>query len=113
VITGSAHDNSVFDRFIGPDVLGLAALGNHDGGVLVSGQAYRNSIGDTSKAPVNLISGNTGNGVSLRTGTSRNRVLDNYIGLGRLRLSLPNSGEPVVDTGHKNLVKGNVTHPRR
>ncbi len=113
VITGSAHDNSVFDSFIGPNLLGVAALGNHEGGVLLSGQAYRNSIGDTRKAPVNLISGNTGNGVSLWTGTSHNRVLDNYIGLDRFRRSLPNSGEPVVDTGHKNLVEGNVTHLRR
>ncbi len=109
VITGSAHDNKVFDSFIGPDVLGVTALPNHDGGVLVSGQAYGNTIGDASTAPVNLISGNSGNGVTLSTGTSFNLVLDNYIGLGRLRLSLPNSGEPVVDSGHENLVIGNIT----
>ena len=112
VITGRAHDNSVFGSFIGPDLLGLAALGNGDGGVLVSGQAYGNSIGDTSKAPVNLISGNSGNGVWLRMGTSHNRVLDNYVGLDRLGRSLRNSGKPVVDRGHRNLVRGNVTHPR-
>ncbi len=112
VITGRAHDNSVFDSFIGPEVLGLAALGNHDGGVLVNGHAHGNSIGDTSKAPVNLISGNSGNGVWLRMGTSHNRVLDNYIGLDRLGRFLRNSGKPVVDSGHRNLVKGNVTHPR-
>ncbi len=112
VITGWAHDNSVFDSFIGPDLLGLTALGNHDGGVLVSGRAYGNSIGDTRKAPVNLISGNSGDGVQLRIGTSHNRVLDNYIGLDRLGRSLRNSGEPVVNRGRKNLVKGNVTRPR-
>jgi hypothetical protein len=108
VITGSAHDNKVFDSFIGLDVLGVIALPNHDGGVLVSDQAYGNSIGDTSRAPVNLISGNSGNGVTLSTGTILNLVIDNYIGLGRLRVPLPNSGEPVVDSGH-NLVIGNVT----
>ena len=112
VITGRAHDNNVFDSFIGPNVLGLIALGNHDGGVLVSGQAYGNSIGATSKAPVNLISGNFGNGVWLWMGTSHNRVLDNYIGLDRLGRSLRNSGKAVVDRGHRNLVNGNVTHPR-
>jgi hypothetical protein len=109
VITGSAHDNKVFDSFIGTDVLGITALGNGDGGVLVSGQAYGNSIGNTSRAPVNLISGNSGNGVTLSAGTILNLVIDNYIGLGRLRLSLPNSGEPVVDSGLANLVIGNVT----
>ena len=68
--------------------------------------------GDTSKAPVNLISGNSGNGVWLQMGTSRNRVLDNYIGLDRRGRSLRNSGKAVVDRGHRDLVKGNVTHPR-
>ena len=29
-ITGRAHDNSVFDSFIGPDLAGLAALGNEN-----------------------------------------------------------------------------------
>lgn len=109
VITGSAHGNKVFDSFIGTAVFGVTALPNQEGGVLVSGQAYGNWIGDSSRAPVNLISGNSGNGVTLSTGTSFNLVLDNYIGLGRLRVSLPNSGEPVVDTGHYNLVFGNVT----
>ena len=112
VITGRAHDNSVFDSFIGPDLLGLTALGNHDGGVLVSGQAYGNSIGDTSKAPVNLVSGNSGDGVRLSVGAIFNRVLDNYIGLDRLGRSLRNSGEPVVNRGFWNLVRGNVTRPR-
>jgi hypothetical protein len=108
VITGSAHGNKVFDSFIGTALLGVNALPNQDGGVLVSGGAYGNTIGDTSRAPVNLISGNSGNGVTLSAGTILNLVIDNYIGLGRLRLSLPNSGEPVVDSGH-NLVIGNVT----
>ncbi len=109
VITGSAHDNTIFDSFIGPDVLGVTALGNGDGGVLVSGHAFANSIGDNSRAPVNLISGNSGNGVSLSAGTIANLVIDNYIGLGRLRLPLPNSGQPVADSGLANLVMGNVT----
>ncbi len=109
VITGSAHGNKVFDSFIGTAVFGVTALPNQEGGVLVSGQAYGNWIGDSSRAPVNLISGNSGNGVTLSAGTSFNLVIDNYIGLGRLRVSLPNSGEPVVDTGHDNLVFGNVT----
>ena len=51
VITGRACDNYVFDSFVGPDVLGMAALANHDGGVLVSGQAHGNSIGGTGRRP--------------------------------------------------------------
>lgn len=109
VITGAAHGNSVFDSFIGTAVLGVNALPNQDGGVLVSGGAYGNTIGDSSAAPVNLISGNVGNGVWLLVGTHGNLVQDNYVGLNRLGAPLSNSGEPVVDSGHGNLVEGNVT----
>ena len=41
-------------------------------------------------------------------GTRHNRVLDNYIGLDRLGRSLRNSGKPVADRGHRNLVKGTL-----
>ena len=44
-ITGQAHDNQVFDSFIGTEILGPRALGNSRGGVLIGGTAYRNSIG--------------------------------------------------------------------
>lgn len=107
-ITGHAHGNQVFSSFIGPEVLGTTALGNGKGGVLVAGHAYRNRIGRyQGRRPVNIISGNTGNGVTLLAGTSSTRVLRNFIGLSRLRKPLPNSGRPVVNTGHRNIIRGN------
>jgi hypothetical protein len=109
VMMGSAYDNSVFSTFIGTNVAGLAALGNAKGGVLISGHANRNSIGNTGKPPVNLISGNTSSGVWLARGSIRNRVIDNYIGLSRFGKPLRNSGKPVVNDGHLNVVRGNVT----
>ncbi len=109
VIAGDAHDNRVFSTFIGTNVTGTAALGNHKGGVLVTGHPYRNSIGTTGRPPVNLISGNTGAGVWLTSGASYNQVIDNYIGLSRTRKPLPNSGRPVVNDGHHNIVRGNVS----
>jgi hypothetical protein len=66
VITGQAHDNRVFSSFIGTKLAGVNALGHREGGVLISGRAYRNSIGNAKSRPANLISGNTGNGVTLR-----------------------------------------------
>ena len=36
-ITGRAHDNQVIDSYIGTGILGLTALGNGRGGVLVAG----------------------------------------------------------------------------
>jgi hypothetical protein len=107
-ITGSASGNSVFNSFIGTNVLGTLALGNLRGGVLISGRAHGNSIGDTGKPPVNLVSGNAGAGAWLSSGPSYNRVIDNYIGLSRSGKPLRNSGRPVVNNGRHNVVKGNV-----
>jgi hypothetical protein len=99
----------VFTSFIGTKLLGLAALGNHKGGVLLTGHAYANVIGALSMRPANLISGNTGNGVTLRAGTTRNRVIKNYIGLNRRGRPLPNTGRPVVNDGRHNRIRGNRT----
>ncbi len=112
-ITGRAHDNRVIDSYIGPGILGLTALGNSRGGVLVAGTAYRNSIGTFgTKPPSNLISGNRGNGVTLVALTSHNRVVNNYIGLDRTgRRRLPNKGRPVLNLGRHNLVLANRTWP--
>ncbi len=107
-ITGHAHGNQVFSTFIGTQILGAHALGNSRGGVLIGGHAYRNWIGrHRGKKPVNLISGNQGPGVRLTSGTSHNRVLRNYIGRNRLGLPLPNSGPAIVNTGRRNVIRGN------
>jgi hypothetical protein len=107
-ITGSAYGNSVFNSFIGTNVLGTLALGNLRGGVPISGRAHGNSIGDTGKPPVNLVSGYTGAGAWLSSGASYNRVIDNYIGLSRFGKPLRNTGKPVVNDGRHNIVKGNI-----
>jgi parallel beta-helix repeat protein len=114
-ISGGAYFNQVFGTFIGTDLRGTTALGNDRGGVLIAGSASRNLIGavlfgaQLGRAPVNLISGNTGNGVTLTRGTSLNAVLRNFIGLDLLGRSLPNTGSPVVDLGTGNIILGNRT----
>ena len=112
-ITGRAHDNSVFSSFIGTQILGVHALANQQGGVLIAGHAYRNLIGQVTGTPANLISGNTGIGVTLRSGTSGNFVVNNYIGLDRFGRYLRNSGPPIVNTGHHNTIRGNRFRPIR
>ena len=108
VISGRAHDNHVLRSFIGTAVLGVSALGNQRGGVLVAGGAYRNVIGLLrGHRPANLVSGNTGNGVTLLRGTRRNLVIRNFIGLNRLRQPLPNTGHAVLNRGRHNRVAGN------
>jgi hypothetical protein len=108
-ISAGAHDNQVFTSFIGTELLGLSALGNQKGGVLLTGHAHANVIGAINLRPANLISGNNGIGVLLRAGTTRNLVINNYIGLGRRGHRLPNTGRPVVNNGSGNVIRGNRT----
>ncbi len=110
-ITGRAYRNLVMRSFIGTDVLGTAALGNQAGGVLLAGTAYGNAIGAPRLHPANLISGNTGIGVTLLAHTRMNWVISNYIGLGRFGRSLPNSGQPVLNLGRDNRILRNRTTP--
>jgi hypothetical protein len=109
VITGRANQNQVLLSDIGTSLLGTTAMGNKKGGVLLTGQATRNLIGDLSKPPANLISGNTGIGVTLTSGTSRNQVIANFIGLNRFGRRLPNTGAPIVNLGAGNIIRANVT----
>jgi len=110
-IAGDAHGNRVFSSFIGTEIGGLARLGNGRGGVLICGSAYRNIIGRANLKPANLISGNKGNGVTLCHGTSRNLVINNYIGLDRAGHYLRNTGRPVVNRGRGNILLGNRYRP--
>jgi trimeric autotransporter adhesin len=108
-LTGWAHSNLVYRSVIGADIKGTSAIGNARGGVLVGGHAYLNAIGNFTTRPANLISGNTGNGVTLLPGTRYNRVVNNWIGLSRLLQPLPNTGRPVVNLGYRNLILANRT----
>jgi len=104
VITGRAHGNVMFGSFVGTAINGKTALGNGRGGLLISGSAHGNLIG----VHRNLISGNTGNGVTLGARTFANRVVHNVIGLNVLLQRLFNSGRPVVDRGRRNIVRRNL-----
>jgi hypothetical protein len=115
-ILGQAYDNQVFNNYIGTDVPGVIALGNRLGGIYVGGSATTDIIGGSSTDPAtpqkNLISGNSGNGITLAAGTSYIEVINNWIGLDRFGVKLlPNSGLPiVVDPGSvSDTMSGNVT----
>ena len=110
-ITGRAYRNLVMRSFIGTDVLGTQALGNQAGGVLLAGTAHGNAIGTLRLHPANLISGNAGIGVTLLGRTRMNRVISNYIGLGRFGRALPNAARPVLNLGRDNRIRHNRTRP--
>jgi parallel beta-helix repeat protein len=108
-ITQQANHNKVFDSYIGTALLGVTALGNGKGGVLIADTANRNSIGNFSSRPSDLISGNRGHGVTLDSGTILNLVVNNYIGLNRLGRPLPNTRSPIRNLGHLNVIRANRT----
>ena len=110
-IVDQAHDNQLFNTFVGTGVFGAEALPNHQGGVLLGGSANNNLIGSASMNPANLISGNTGIGLTLTMGTSSNKVVNNYVGVDKFGHHLPNSGAPVVNKGTANVFHGNTIFP--
>jgi len=77
-----ATGNKIQGCYIGTNVVGMGGLPNGDDGVQVENGASNNTIGGTTPATRNVISGNTGDGVQLGDpGTNGNLVAGNYIGV--------------------------------
>jgi hypothetical protein len=78
----SATDNLVVGNYIGTNATGLLVLDNEDEGVRIEKGASDNTIGGTSPAAINVISGN-GWGVTITDpDTTGNVVQGNFIGVG-------------------------------
>jgi hypothetical protein len=112
----AAVANQVQRNFIGTDGTGTLAVPNADG-VLLASPATGNTIGGTTTAARNLISGNTSSGVDIQA--SQNIIQGNYVGTDRSGLqSLPNGTGITVDgssntiggtaVGAGNLISGNA-----
>jgi titin len=82
VITDSGtNSNKVQGNIIGLNPTGTAAMGNQFEGIAVFGSASSNTIGGTTTASPNIISGNVGSGISISgAGTKQNKVQHNFIG---------------------------------
>ena len=78
ILISSGNSNVVTGNFIGTDVTGNVAIPNTAGGVSISGTA--NTIGGTTPAARNVISGNGFNGLSINSATG-SVIAGNYIGL--------------------------------
>jgi titin len=102
-----AKDNVVQGNFIGTDLTGTQAHGNGVG-VEVAGMAHNNTVGGTSAAARNLISGNTNGVVIQDSGTSGNVVEGNYVGTDITGTkALGNGvGVEVVGGAHNNVIGG-------
>ena len=80
-ITTTGNTNTVAGNLIGLAAGGAAALGNSNNGVFITNTAATNTIGGTTADLRNVISSNTGAGVSINgAGTTGNIVRANYIG---------------------------------
>ena len=113
--------NSVQGNFIGTDVTGTVSLSNTRSGVNLSIGAINNTIGGTSPAARNVISGNANNGVLISSNNaSGNLIQGNFIGtdvggttpLGNsagLRIDGPNNTIGGTDPGAGNVISGNTS----
>ena len=106
-------NNVVQGNFIGTNATGTLALGNSNGGVVVSSTvgapspSTDNIIGGTSAGARNVISGNTSNGVGL-AGANDTIVQGNYIGVtADGATALGNSDDGIdISSGSGNVVGG-------
>ena len=79
-LTGTA-DNVIAGNYIGTNAAGTAAISNGGVGVILTSGANTNTIGGTTAAARNVISGNASDGVLITgSGTTGNQVLGNSIG---------------------------------
>jgi len=106
-ITGaSATGNSVSGCYIGTNHAAAVAAANFDGIFLTSG-ASSNTIGGTTVAERNIISGNTWAGIRITlSGTNSNIITGNYIGTDASGSSgVPNSGWGITIYGSAGNVR--------
>lgn len=102
-----ATDIKVTGNYIGTDVSGTQGLGNTSYGMFID-YALNNTIGGTTAAESNVISGNNGNGVFILDATATgNRLLSNSIyanDLQGIELSGAGANDPGdADTGPNDL----------
>ena len=82
LIGAGTSNNLVVGNYIGLNAAGTGAVGNGNDGVSVQGGATNNTIGGTTAAARNVISGNLDDGIEIKdAGTTGNTVLGNWIGL--------------------------------
>jgi titin len=100
-----ATGNEVLGNFIGTNVTGNAALGNSGDGVEIFDTEV-NTIGGTTAAARNVISGNFGDGVVLQNdGATGNKVQGNFIGTGANGITaLGNDDGVAISSGSDNTI---------
>ena len=109
------QDTTIAGNFIGTDPTGTTAIPNGGDGVEING-AFNNTIGGIADGPVNVISGNTGDGVEITgSGATGNVVAGDYIGTditGTVAIANGNDGVE-IDSGATDNTIGGSDHGGR
>jgi Astacin (Peptidase family M12A) len=114
----SASGNVITGCYIGTDRTGTVGIGNGSGwpGLELFGGAHDNTIGGTTVAARNIISGNTGHGIVIQqSGTDSNLIVGNYIGTtadGASALSNTFTGVAIFGGAKNNTVGGTTAGAR-
>ena len=109
ITDAGTSDNSLTGDFIGTDAAGGYALPNHIHGVEINGHASYNTVGGTTAAAADVISGNSYNGVAF-SGDSNNQVLGDFIGTDKTgSLAVPNGANGVFFSGSTSDTVGGTT----
>ena len=122
IMLETSGENTVQGCYIGTNVAGSAALANLSIGILIDGIS-NNTIGGTTAAQRNVISGNASGGVRIQTSGSGNVIVGNYIGTDVTgTVDLGNATDGVFiwacannriggsGSGEGNLISGNNTY---
>jgi parallel beta-helix repeat protein len=103
-----ATQNLVTGCYLGTDASGSFAVANENAGVAIGGSATANRVGGTDPSNRNILSGNTGAGISITA--EMNLVQGNFIGTdrtGRAAIGGANGGGVAVDiAGDNNTIGG-------
>ncbi len=113
-LSGSAAiDNLVAGDYIGTNAAGTAAIPNANDGVAIDSGASNNTIGGTTPAAINVISGNATDGVVITgAGTSANVVEGNEIGTnttGTAAIGNADDGVEIESGASGNIIGGTAT----
>jgi hypothetical protein len=125
IVVQNANFNTIIGCFIGTDATGTAAIPNGGSGVFIN-NTQGNFVGNASPAGINLISGNTLNGVHISGANAEgNFVGANLIGTkdsgnaalgnGQAGVRIENApdnavGGPGIETFERNVISGNLGH---
>ena len=111
-ITGAAATGNVVQgNLIGTNAAGTAVIANGVDGILIDFNAANNTIGGTTAAARNIISGNVDDGIELDNGATGNIVRGNLIGTditGTIDLGNQSDGVLVNSSTTNNQIGGTV-----